>query len=92
MTTPLMHPAALPTWQQRWALRALQVFGWHVRMAPLPGPRGVLIIYPHTSNWDFLVGLFAKWAIGVNFRWLGKSTLFNRYSTPLLRAWGRRTD
>lgn len=88
MTTPLINPAALPTWQQRWALRALHAFGWHVRMAPLPGPRGVMIIYPHTSNWDFPVGVFARWAIGVNFRWLGKAALFNRFTTPLLRAWG----
>ena len=88
MTTFLQTPAMLPTWQQRWALRALHAFGWRLRLAPLPGPRGVVILYPHTSNWDFLVGLFAKWAIGVNFRWLGKTTLFNRFTTPFLRFWG----
>jgi 1-acyl-sn-glycerol-3-phosphate acyltransferase len=88
MTIPLMNPAALPTWQQRWALRALHAFGWHLRIASLPGPRGVMIIYPHTSNWDFPVGVFARWAIGVNFRWLGKPALFNRFTTPLLHAWG----
>jgi 1-acyl-sn-glycerol-3-phosphate acyltransferase len=33
-------------------------------------------VYPHTSNWDFMVGLLAKWAMGLELRWLGKESLF----------------
>ncbi|HJV87630.1 MAG TPA: 1-acyl-sn-glycerol-3-phosphate acyltransferase [Noviherbaspirillum sp.] len=61
---------------QRFAVRVLALFGWRVNFAPLPGPRGVVIVYPHTSNWDFVIGLFAKWVVGVPFRWLGKEALF----------------
>lgn len=50
--------------------------GWKVRYSPLPGPRGIIIIYPHTSNWDFVVGVLAKWAIGVPFHFIAKSSLF----------------
>jgi 1-acyl-sn-glycerol-3-phosphate acyltransferase len=77
---------------QRIALRLLALFGWRVNFAPLPGPHGVVIIYPHTSNWDFVIGLFAKWAIGIRFRWLGKESLFHGVCGallgPFLRAWG----
>ncbi|HEY8605976.1 MAG TPA: 1-acyl-sn-glycerol-3-phosphate acyltransferase [Noviherbaspirillum sp.] len=92
MTDHYLTVNTVTTRWQRFAVRALAAFGWRVNVAPLPGPRGVVIVYPHTSNWDFLVGLFAKWAIGVRFRWLGKEALFRGLSGlllgPLLRAWG----
>lgn len=77
---------------QRFAVRALALFGWRVNFAPLPGPRGVLIVYPHTSNWDFIIGLLAKWATGVQVHWLGKEALFRgvcgKVLGPFFRACG----
>lgn len=77
---------------QRFSLRALALFGWRVKFAPLPGPRGVLIVYPYTSNWDVVICLLAKWAVGIRVHWLGKEALFQGLSGmvlgPLLRAWG----
>ena len=32
--------------------------------------------YPHTSSWDFVVGIVAKWAIGLPVAFLGKDSLF----------------
>jgi 1-acyl-sn-glycerol-3-phosphate acyltransferase len=75
-----LKTAALPGWGQRTALRVLKLFGWRVLFRPLPGPRGIAVVYPHTSNWDFMVGLFAKWALNLPFRWLAKDSLFK---TPL---------
>jgi 1-acyl-sn-glycerol-3-phosphate acyltransferase len=72
----LLVPSALPRLSQRIAVRLLGVFGWHVHFAPLPGSCGVIVVYPHTSNWDFAVGMFAKIAVGVPIRWLGKEALF----------------
>lgn len=83
-----LRPAALPTLGQRVSLRILHLFGWRVRFKPLPGPHGVLLVYPHTSNWDFLVGLLAKWAVGLPFRWLGKESLFKGILGVPMRAWG----
>jgi 1-acyl-sn-glycerol-3-phosphate acyltransferase len=83
-----LHAAALPTWGQRTSLRLLHLFGWRVRAKPLPGPHGVAIVYPHTSNWDFIVGLLAKWAVGLPFRWLGKDTLFRGPLGVMMRTWG----
>jgi 1-acyl-sn-glycerol-3-phosphate acyltransferase len=36
----------------------------------------VLIVAPHTSNWDFLTGLWAKLALRLEVSFLGKHTLF----------------
>jgi 1-acyl-sn-glycerol-3-phosphate acyltransferase len=36
----------------------------------------MIIIYPHTSNWDFIVGLLYKVSAGLPIRWMGKHTLF----------------
>ncbi len=65
-----------PTLTQRTALGLLGLIGWRVRYKPLPGPRGVIIIYPHTSNWDFVIGVLAKLAIGMPFYFIAKSSLF----------------
>lgn len=92
MTDHYLTLRSVATPVQRFALRALALFGWRVNFAPLPGPRGVVIVYPHTSNWDFIIGLLAKWAIGVHFCWLGKEALFRGVCGallgPLFRKWG----
>jgi 1-acyl-sn-glycerol-3-phosphate acyltransferase len=70
------------------ALALLRLFGWRVMLArPMPA-KSVVVFYPHTSNWDFVVGLLAKWAMGVEFHWLGKHTLFATPLGPLFRHWG----
>ena len=73
------------------ALGVLKLFGWTLVWEGLPARQGVLIAYPHTSNWDFVVGVFAKWAIGIPAKFWGKDSLFK---LPLFSTWilpsGRR--
>ncbi|MBI3931965.1 MAG: lysophospholipid acyltransferase family protein [Acidobacteria bacterium] len=38
--------------------------------------RCVMIVAPHTSNWDFVVGMSAKLALGLRVQFIGKHTLF----------------
>ncbi|MFZ6646656.1 1-acyl-sn-glycerol-3-phosphate acyltransferase [Undibacterium sp. TJN25] len=76
MTAFLLREQELPTRLQRWSLRILKLLGWQVRYRPVPGPRGIVIVYPHTSNWDVPVGVLAKWAIGFRFRFIAKASLF----------------
>lgn len=87
-----LRPAALPHRSQRVALRVLQRLGWTLRYKPLPGPHGVIIVYPHTSNWDVVIGLLGKWAVGLPFRWLAKEALFKGLPGAtigrVLRRWG----
>ena len=68
----------------RWLLRRI---GWQVEFAGLPATQGVLAVYPHTSNWDFVVLVIVKWAIGIPVRFWGKDSLFR---VPLFGRWLRR--
>ncbi len=92
MTDHTLTARSVSTPLQRFAIRALGCVGWRVSFAPLPGPRGIIIVYPHTSNWDFPIGLLAKWATGLRVRWLGKEALFRGLCGatlgPLFRACG----
>jgi 1-acyl-sn-glycerol-3-phosphate acyltransferase len=69
----------------RWALR---VTGWRFEGAFPDLPKAVVIVAPHTSNWDFAVGLAAKFALGLRSRWVGKHTLFRWPVGGLLRRLG----
>lgn len=61
---------------QRACLRLLRLFGWRALTAPLPGPKGVIMVYPHTSNWDFILGLLYLFGTGLRANWIGKDTIF----------------
>ena len=51
--------------------------GWRFE-GQLPNLRQfVLIVAPHTSNWDFPTGVMAMFALGIRGTFLGKDTLFN---------------
>jgi 1-acyl-sn-glycerol-3-phosphate acyltransferase len=79
---------------QGFARSVLRVSGWQVEYVEPPGPRGIIIVYPHTSNWDFVIGLLAKWAIGLPLRFVGKESLFRGVTGAtlghLMRLWGGR--
>jgi 1-acyl-sn-glycerol-3-phosphate acyltransferase len=76
------RPVKLPG--SAFARGLLRLFGWKVVFDGLPARQGVVILYPHTSNWDFLVGIFAKWAIGIPAAFFIKDSFFK---VPLLRRW-----
>jgi 1-acyl-sn-glycerol-3-phosphate acyltransferase len=48
----------------------------------------VAIVAPHTSNWDFIVGILAVFAIGIRVRFLAKHTLFKPPLGWLMRWFG----
>lgn len=77
MNDYLLEKNRVSTFTQRTALSILGLIGWRVHYRPLPGPRGVIIVYPHTSNWDFVIGVLAKLAIGLPFHFIAKSSLFD---------------
>jgi 1-acyl-sn-glycerol-3-phosphate acyltransferase len=68
------------------AAALLRCAGWRVKFDGLPARQGVVIVYPHTSNWDFVIGLLAKWAIGFPLSFWGKESLFK---LPLFGRWIR---
>jgi 1-acyl-sn-glycerol-3-phosphate acyltransferase len=71
---------AVPQSRRPW-LRAigwwlLQRAGWRFEGQMPDLPKFVVIVAPHTSNWDFPIGLAAKWALGFDAHWWGKDSLF----------------
>jgi len=59
----------------------MRLAGWRVLFDGLPARQGVLAVYPHTSNWDTVVLLAGKVAMGVPMVFLSKASLFR---VPLL--------
>lgn len=58
------------------AMAALRALGWSVA-GPFPQlPKAVIVVAPHTSNWDFVVGVLTMLGLGLRISWLGKHTLF----------------
>jgi 1-acyl-sn-glycerol-3-phosphate acyltransferase len=64
----------------------LRAAGWRLCFDGLPARQGVLIVYPHTSNWDVVVAMVAKWSIGLPVVFFGKDSLFE---LPVLGGWLR---
>lgn len=63
-----------------WLLRLL---GWRSVFAAPPGPKSVVLVYPHTSNWDFPLGMLFRAKHRFTINWAGKDSLFR---WPLKRA------
>jgi 1-acyl-sn-glycerol-3-phosphate acyltransferase len=64
----------------------LKLFGWKIHSVIPPGTRkAVIIAAPHTSNFDFFIGRFAYWAMGVKIKFLIKKEAFTFPLGGLLR-------
>jgi 1-acyl-sn-glycerol-3-phosphate acyltransferase len=54
----------------------LRLHGWRLE-GPLPdAPKFVLILAPHTSNWDVPFMLALAWVYGIHIEWMVKDSLF----------------
>jgi 1-acyl-sn-glycerol-3-phosphate acyltransferase len=61
----------------RWFWEGILRLGRWKTVGEVPAlPKMVIIGAPHTSNWDFPIGMLAARALGVKIRFLGKHTLF----------------
>jgi 1-acyl-sn-glycerol-3-phosphate acyltransferase len=66
----------------------LKLMGWKIT-GPFPAvAKAVVIAAPHTSNWDFIIGIAAKFFLELDIHWLGKHTLFRQPYQPLFRWLG----
>ncbi|MCH1930437.1 lysophospholipid acyltransferase family protein [Shewanella sp. A25] len=61
------------TYLCRWILR---ITGWRFD-GELPNQnKYIVIVAPHTSNWDFIIGVLARGALNTRIHFLGKHQLF----------------
>jgi 1-acyl-sn-glycerol-3-phosphate acyltransferase len=64
--------------KQKLSLFILRLFGWRIKgRYPKELPKGVLIVIPHTSNWDFPLGILVRTAIAADIKFVAKSSLFH---------------
>ena len=94
LPTPETVPTAFtpPAYPQRGSPRSrafatwiLRLFGWRITGALPEAPRFVLIVAPHTSNWDFPICMLAMFATGLRLTWLAKHDIFFWPVRPLLK-------
>lgn len=72
-----------------WAGRCLmRIAGWRFDGTLPNEPRLLFVVAPHTSNWDFAVGVAGMFALGLRATFLGKDSLFRWPLGPLMRWLG----
>ncbi len=55
----------------------LKAFGWKIEgKYPDNVKKFIIAVIPHTSNWDFILGLLVRKALKKDIKFLGKSSLF----------------
>ncbi len=73
-------------WVGRVGLKVLG--GWQIKGTVPSVKKAVFVVAPHTSNWDFFIGVFAMLALGLDLRYLGKHTIFRFPVNGILRWLG----
>ncbi|MDH5612000.1 MAG: 1-acyl-sn-glycerol-3-phosphate acyltransferase [Gammaproteobacteria bacterium] len=87
--TKITHNAPASGLFKYWIGRAfMAITGWNVTGQLPPDKKFVLIGAPHTSNWDFFLGLATIFIFRLKARWLAKDTIFIWPIGVLLRALG----
>ena len=67
----------------------IKLAGWQVDRRGLPQSGNYLIVAaPHTSNWDFPIGLSLALHLRVKAYWIGKNSLFKGPAGPIMRWLG----
>jgi 1-acyl-sn-glycerol-3-phosphate acyltransferase len=70
------------------AQRLLRLIGWRPIVASALPEKAIVVAYPHTSNWDFPLGIVGRAAVGLETGWVAKDTLFRWPLGWLMRALG----
>ncbi len=66
----------------------LRIAGWKIKGRPPELPKYVIIAYPHTSAWDFPLGVAVCMMYRLKVYWLGKDSLFKGLAGPVMRWLG----
>lgn len=83
-----MAALPFPTRPHRFASWLLKRLGWRHCFVSPPEPRVLVVVYPHTSNWDFMWGILSRWSSGWPICWVAKHTLFVWPVGVMLKSWG----
>ena len=74
---PEQFKANRPNWVRKTAQWIVEKWGWHMEGSfPEEENRLVVAAAPHTSNWDFVIGMLIIMAIDLRINWIGKHSIF----------------
>lgn len=89
ITPPMKpNPPQIPGWIKKIFQLVLYLVGWRVDGEVPDVPKALLVVAPHTSNWDFFYMLACLWGSGLRAKWMAKVSLFRGPAGPLMRWLG----
>jgi 1-acyl-sn-glycerol-3-phosphate acyltransferase len=66
----------------------MRLSGWRIEGRLPDIPKIVIAVAPHTTNWDFVIGVMVLWALDIKISFLGKHTLFRGLFGKWMRSIG----
>lgn len=66
----------------------LRLMGWGFSGEFSSHPKMIIIVAPHTSNWDFVIGLAVAFSLRLKITFFGKHNIFIPPFDRLLKRWG----
>lgn len=73
---PPRAPQVAARWRRYLGILLMRLSGWRI-VGNMPDlPKVLMIVAPHTSNWDFFHGFSAYLALQLDVTWLAKHTVF----------------
>jgi 1-acyl-sn-glycerol-3-phosphate acyltransferase len=73
---PPRAPQVYARWRRLLGVAMMRLTGWRIAGNMPDIPKFVMIVAPHTSNWDFLRGILAYLVLRLDTTWLAKHTAF----------------
>lgn len=85
-------PACIPTREygflQSFASQSLKLTGWKITGDLPKTPKFILAVAPHTSNWDFFIGIATMFCLKLKVSFLAKGSIFRWPVKSLLTTIG----
>ena len=74
--------------KKNWAYKTLERWGWRINLIQELPKKCVICVAPHTSNWDFIIGMLVKFALDIKANFFMKKEWFFFPMGYLMRALG----
>jgi len=66
----------------------LKIIRWEIKGEIPDLKKFIIIVAPHTSNWDFVLGILVMFSLRIHIRWMGKHTIFRKPFGGLMKWLG----
>jgi 1-acyl-sn-glycerol-3-phosphate acyltransferase len=85
---PPAVPRVASRWRKVFGVIGLRLARWQVTGNMPNLPKFVIVVAPHTSNWDFFFGFLTYLALQLEATWLAKESAFRWPFGPIARRFG----